>query len=153
MDEQVLSLRDSVRVVMRCRRILAALGAVGLLLGIIYAVAVPALVSAKTEVLLPPAPLSSSGTPTRDVNTEVDIATSPGILNPAAKAAGINLPYTTLQHRVVASGVTTSLVQIVAKAPNVAEAEGLANAVATEFQLPVHSELRAGQRYSAGIER
>lgn len=133
MDEQVLSLRDSLRVVLRCRRIVAVLCLVGLVLGIGYAVAVPDLYSAKAEVLLPPAPYSSSGVPTRDIQTEVDLVTTPGILNPAAKAAGVNLPFSTLQHRVSASGPTDSLVQIVVKAPSAAQAENLANAVANQF--------------------
>ena len=41
-----------------------------------------------------------TGVPTQDIQTEVDIATSPGILNPAASGGGLNLPYSTLQHRV-----------------------------------------------------
>jgi capsular polysaccharide biosynthesis protein len=132
-DEQVLSLRDSVRVVLRCRRIVAALCLVGLVLGIGYAVASPVLYSAKAEVLLPPAPYSSSGVPSRDIQTEVDLVTTPGILIPGAKAAGVNLPLSTLQHRVSASGPTDSLIQIVAKAPNAAQAENLANSVANRF--------------------
>ncbi len=85
MDEQVLSLRDTLRIVLRCRRIVLVIALVGLLLGIAYSVAVPDLVSAKAEVLLPPAPYSSTGVPTRDVATEVDIVTSPTILNVAAR--------------------------------------------------------------------
>ncbi len=133
MDEQDLSLRDSLRVVLRRRRIVAALLLVGLLLGIGYAVAVPGLASAKTLVLLPTAPLTTSGTPARDIATELKIVTSSGILNPAAASAGVKLPFTTLQNRVSASAVTDDVVQIVANAPDSEHAQNLANAVAKQF--------------------
>ncbi len=133
MDEQVLSLRDTLRVVLRHRRIVLVIALVGLLLGIAYGAAQSDLVSAKALVLLPPAPYSSTGVPTRDTQTEVDIVTSPLILTPAASAIGIKLPFSTLQHRVSASAPTDDLVQIVAKAPNAAQAEKLANEVASKF--------------------
>lgn len=65
MDEQVLSLRDTLRVVLRYRRIVLVIALVGLLLGIAYGAAQSNLVSAKALVLLPPAPYSSTGVPTR----------------------------------------------------------------------------------------
>ena len=93
MDEQILSLKESLRVVLRYGRVAAVIALVGLLLGIAYGVSQPALASAKSEVLLPAsAGNSSSGVPTQGIATEVEIAMSPGILNPAAKKAGISLP-------------------------------------------------------------
>jgi capsular polysaccharide biosynthesis protein len=133
-DEQILSFKESLRVILRYRRVAAVVALVGLLLGLAYAVSQPALASAKSEVLLPAsAGNSSSGVPTQGIATEAEIATSPGILNPAAKLAGISLPYTTLVHRVTVTGITVTLLQIVAKSSSAAQAERLANDVALEF--------------------
>lgn len=134
MDEQILSFKESLRVVLRYRRVAAVVALVGLLLGLAYAVSQPALASAKSEVLLPPsAGNSSSGVPTQGIATDVEIATTPAILNPAAKEAGVSLPYTTLVHRVTVTGLTVTLLQIVAKSSTAAQAERLANEVATTF--------------------
>jgi capsular polysaccharide biosynthesis protein len=143
-DEQILSLKESLRVVLRYRRVAAVIALVGLLLGLAYAVSQPALASAKSEVLLPAsAGNSSSGVPTQGIATEVEIAMSPGILNPAAKKAGISLPYATLVHRVTVTGVTVTLLQIVAKSSSVAQAERLANDVALEFVASATSQSSA----------
>lgn len=144
MDEQILSLKESLRVVLRYRRVAAVIALIGLLLGIAYGVSQPALASAKSEVLLPAsAGNSSSGVPTQGIATEVEIAMSPGILNPAAKKAGISLPYTTLVHRVTVTGVTVTLLQIVAKSSSAAQAERLANEVAQEFVASATSQSSA----------
>jgi capsular polysaccharide biosynthesis protein len=133
-DEQILSFKESLRVVLRYRRVAAVIALVGLLFGIAYGASQPALTSAKAEVLLPPsAGNSSSGLPTQGIATDVEIATTPAILNPAAKEAGVSLPYTTLVHRVTVTGVTVTLLQIVAKSSSAAQAERLANDVATTF--------------------
>jgi capsular polysaccharide biosynthesis protein len=133
-DEQILSFKESLRVVLRYRRVAAVIALVGLLVGIAYGVSQPALASAKAEVLLPPsAGNSSSGLPTQGIATDVEIATTPGILNPAAKEAGVSLPYTTLVHRVTVTGITVTLLQIVAKSSSEGQAERLANDVATTF--------------------
>jgi capsular polysaccharide biosynthesis protein len=133
-DEQILSFKESLRVVLRYRRVAAVIALVGLLVGIAYGVSQPALTSAKAEVLLPPsAGNSSSGLPTQGIATDVEIATTPAILNPAAKEAGISLPYTTLVHRVTVTGLTVTLLQIVAKSSSAGQAERFANDVAGTF--------------------
>ena len=133
MDEQILSFKDSWRVVMRHRRVAAVCAVLGLIAGLAYAVAIPSLVSAKSLVILPPAASGTSGIPTIAIGTEIQIAMTPKVLNPAAKAAGLNLPYATLVHRVTVTGLTDELLQIVAKAPSASQAEALANSVATNF--------------------
>ena len=45
--------------------------------------------SAQSIVLLPPSSTDSSGQPTRDVATEIEIAMSQPVLEPAAQKAGI----------------------------------------------------------------
>jgi capsular polysaccharide biosynthesis protein len=132
-DEQVLNLRESLRVVMRYRRVVGVIALVGLIIGLGVAFATPTLVSAKNLVLLPSSPTSSSGTPQRDIQTDVEIALSPTILVPAAKKAGVDLPYNSLSHRVVITSITDDIISIVAKAPSPAQAEKFANAIASQF--------------------
>ena len=118
---------------MRYRRVAAAIGAIGLIVGLGYGITVPSLVSAKSLVLLPASASNSSGVPARSISTDVQIAMTPAILNPAAKVAGVSLPYTTLVHQVTVTGVTNDVLQFVAKAPTASQAERFANALATTF--------------------
>jgi hypothetical protein len=131
-DEQIFSFRDTLRIVFRYRRVAAALGLVGLLAGLIYAIAVPQLTSAKSLVLLPDA-ASNSGVPVRSIATDVQIAMTPTILVPAARSAGVSLPFTTLVHRVVITGLTDDVMQVVAESSSGAQAERLADAIGTTF--------------------
>jgi capsular polysaccharide biosynthesis protein len=131
-DEQIFSFRDTFRIIFRYRRVAAALGLVGLLAGLIFAIAVPQLTSAKSLVLLPDAS-SNSGVPVRSVATDVQIAMTPTILVPAARAAGVSLPFTTLIHRVVITGLTDDVMQVVAESSSGTQAERLADAIGTTF--------------------
>jgi capsular polysaccharide biosynthesis protein len=132
-DEQILSFKDSLRVVLRYRRVAAAVALVGLFLGLAYAVAAPDPISAKALVLLPAAATSSSGIPTYSIATDVEIAMTPAILDPATNAAGISEPYSTIEHQVSVTASTPNVLQIVAKSSSASKAERLANAVATTF--------------------
>jgi hypothetical protein len=114
-------------------RIALVFGLVGLLLGLAYAVAVPALMSAKSLVLLPASPVSSSGAPQRDMQTEVEIALSPTVLMPAAKKAGVDVPYNSLLNHVAITSITDDIISIVAKSSSPSQAERLANDVAMNF--------------------
>lgn len=132
-DEQVLSFKESLRVVLRYRRVVTILAAIGLVVGLASALALPTLVSAKSLILLPSSPIGATGAPVRDPLTDVAIALSPTILTPAAKTAGVNLPYGTLVKRVSITSFTDDVISIVAKAPNAAQAEAFSNAIANQF--------------------
>jgi len=132
-DEQVFRFKDTVRVVGRHPRPVLLIALIGLVLGLLYGIAVPALVSAKTMVVLPPQAAAYSGAPTRDVQTEIAIAMSSSVLVPASIDAGEKLPFLTIQKRVSITAVTDELLQISAKASTASQAEQLANAVAAEF--------------------
>jgi len=132
-DEQVLSLRESLRVVLRYRRVVTILAAVGLVVGLAITLALPTLVSAKSLVLLPSSPIGTNGAPVRDIQTDVLIALSPTVLVPAAKTADVNLPYNTLLKHVSITSITDDVVSIIAKASSPTQAEALSNAIANRF--------------------
>jgi capsular polysaccharide biosynthesis protein len=132
-DEQILSFRESLRVVLRFRRVVTIVAAIGLVIGVAVALALPTLVSAKSLVLLPSSPIGTNGAPVRDIQTDVSIALSPTVLTPAAQKADVNLPYSTLLKRVSITSLTDDIVSIVAMAPNPAQAEALSNAIANRF--------------------
>jgi capsular polysaccharide biosynthesis protein len=134
-EEQALNLKESFRVVLRYRRAVAICAAAGLVLGVVAAAVLPSYSTAKSVILLPPSPVNSSGTPTRNIQDDVALALSPLILTPAAKAAHIDLPIQTLQKRLTVSAVsgTDDVISIVAKGTSGAQAIVLANAVANQF--------------------
>jgi capsular polysaccharide biosynthesis protein len=132
-EDQYFSFKDTVRVLARRPRPIFVLALIGLLLGAAYGVTMPSLATARALVLLPPAPASYSGLPTRDVSTETAIVLSAVVLVPAGKNAGLSLPYSTLQKRVSATGLTDDIIQVTAAASNGQAAQKLANAVAQEF--------------------
>jgi capsular polysaccharide biosynthesis protein len=132
-DEQVLSLRETLRVVLRYRRVVTILAAIGLVVGLGVALSLPTLVSAKSLVLLPSSPIGTNGAPVREVQTDVLIALSPTVLMPAAQKAGVHLPYATLLKHVSITSITDDVVSIVAKASSATQAEALSNAIANQF--------------------
>jgi len=134
MDEQVLNLRESLHIIRRYPWLLVALALVGLLGGLAYTLVSPAMDSATALVELPPSPLQpGSDVPTRDIATEVAIATTQGVLDPAARSIGLHLGYSTLQRRVGVTALTDDVVQITAQGSTPRAAEALANAVAAQF--------------------
>lgn len=133
MEEQVFSFKETLRVILRRPRILVALGLVGLLAGLALALAMPAYSSAKTLLLLPPQGAAYGGVAGPSAQTDVEIASSATVLEPAAKSVGLKLPYATLQKRVTITSVTGSIIQIVAKSSSPSQAIRLANAVGDQF--------------------
>jgi capsular polysaccharide biosynthesis protein len=118
---------------LRYRRVVMILGAIGLVIGLVIALTGPTLVSAKSLVLLPSSPIGTNGAPVRDIQTDVAIALSPTVLTPAAKKAGVDLPYGTLLKHVSITSITDDVVSIVAKASGATQAEALSNAIANQF--------------------
>ncbi|GEM_PF-1082459 len=133
MDEQVLNLSDSLQIIRRYLRLVLALTLLGLAVVLAYVALVPSMSSAQSIVLLPPSSTDSSGQPTRDVATEVEIAMSEPVLEPAALKAGLVLNYSVLQHRVAVTALTPDVLQITAQASTGRVAENLANAAARSF--------------------
>jgi capsular polysaccharide biosynthesis protein len=124
--------RASVRSLARRWRLLSAFLAVGLLAAFAYTSLSPRHLGARSVVLLPPPPVSGSGT-TRDMGTEARIATSAPVLATALKATRTNLSVDQLRQLVSASAVTSSLLEIRVDDASSSRAVKLANAVARAY--------------------
>lgn len=133
MEEQPLDLRQALATLGRHRRLIAALAVVGLLAGVGASFALPAPHTATALILLPSSPLDPSGQPTRDPDTEIEIAQSPVVLDAAGRHVHPRLGYSdALSHTSVIS-TTDDILQVTAKQPTGRRAEELANGVATSF--------------------
>jgi len=133
MDDQVISLRASYRVIRRYPRLLLVSVLIGFLVGLGYAVVVRPMSSAQSLVLMPASALDSNGLPTRDVKTDIAIAMSPRVLDPASDIAGLTLSFSSLQRQVVVTAPTSDILQIEAQGSTAIQAIRLANAVAASF--------------------
>lgn len=138
-EDQALTLRAIVRDVRRSLPIIVVLALVGLVAGIAYAVARPSLPSASSQVLLPASATNAQGQPIQGQDTDVQIALSQAVLEPAGRVAGLSLPYRTLQQRVTVTTPAPNILQITASDPSARGAEHLANAVASQFLAYVNS--------------
>jgi capsular polysaccharide biosynthesis protein len=125
MSEQALDLRRSAAIAWRYKTVVAIVAAFGFLLGAGYASIHPALLSAKTLVVLP------QNTP--NMGTEVVVAGSDPVLNSALQSlpAGTTLP--SLRTAVQVKTVTSTVISISAKARTAAAATATANAVAASY--------------------
>jgi len=108
----------------RSALVVVAFTLAGLVSGLAYAVAVPALWSASALVRVP----ASS-----DPQTDVAIALSAPVLVPGSRAAWIDLPFNTLQRRVTVTSPTTGILQVTAQARTGRRAALFANAEAASF--------------------
>ncbi len=106
---------------------------IGLVGGLAYCLVEPALPSASSYVLLPASGTNADGQPIQDPLTYAQIILSPGVLAPAAKAAGVELPFQSLQHRVTVTAVTNDDLQITVRAATGRQAINFANDTASEF--------------------
>jgi len=97
-----------------------------------YLILRPPLYTATSLVLLPGASSASNSatTPANDMTTAGEVATSSGILTPAAREVDPSLSPDVLRERVHAVGVATNVLSITADGMNGSQAESLANAVA-----------------------
>lgn len=132
-DEPTLTLRSLMRDLRRSLRIVLVLVLAGLVGGIVYAVVEPAMPTASSYVLLPASGTNADGQPIQDPQTYAAIIVSPSVLSPAAKAAGVTLPFQALQHRVTVTPVTADDLQITVKAASGRQAINFANDVALAF--------------------
>ncbi|HWD77503.1 MAG TPA: hypothetical protein VG497_01420 [Kribbella sp.] len=140
MGAQQLDVRKSWRAIRRHRLIVAAVAAVGLLGGIAYGLAVPAMQTATSLVVLPPpaanepaaaaAAGGGGGTATQAIATQVYIAGSEPVLKSAGQNLTPALPAEKVRTRVKVSAVTDDIIKIDAKGTTAQQSMQLANAVA-----------------------
>ena len=108
MSEQALDLRRSLSIAWRYKTIVAIVAAFGFLLGAGYASIHPAMLSAKTLVVLP------QNTP--NMGTEVVVAGSDPVLNSAIQSLPAGTTLVSLRTAVQVKSVTSTVISISAKA-------------------------------------
>ncbi len=133
MNEQPIDLKASLNILWRRRVLLVAMALLGVCGGTAYSVLRPPLPTAVALVLLPPSSTSVSGAPTRDMKTEIVLATSRPVLSEAGRAVSPPVDATQLKHHVVVTALSQDILQVQVGATRSSEAETLANAVAADY--------------------
>jgi capsular polysaccharide biosynthesis protein len=132
-QERPFDTRASWRSISKRWRVVGVFLVVGLLAAFAYSALSPRRLVAHSLVLLPPAPVDGSTTPTRDMGTETRIATSSPVLERAIRATDLNVSVDDLRQRVAASAVTSSLLEIQVADTSSRRAITFANAVARGY--------------------
>ncbi len=133
MSEVPLDARSTVRSISRHWRLLAVCILFGVTAGVLYAALVPRWPTARSQVILAPADAAANGQSTRDMGTEIQIATSSGVLNQAGKVVRPRLTASTLQDRVDVTAPTQDILEIRVRAATSRDAIALSNAVANSY--------------------
>ncbi len=148
MAEQV-DMRSVVSVVRRRTRLLALLALLGVLGGIALVTWRPPLYTSTSRVLLPPAAATSSGEQgSWDAGTQVSIAQSDAVLDPASKAVSPPLSRRQIRALVTISAPTPDVLLIKARGSTRSRAEAIAQAVAeaeVAYQAEVNSSVSAAE--------
>jgi capsular polysaccharide biosynthesis protein len=132
MSEQPLDLRSSLTGLWRRRFFVGALGVIGLCGGVAYAKLEPPLQAANALVIVQSG-TTGGGAPDMDLPTEILIATSDPVLSAAGQAVSPPLTAAQLRSRLAVTALSADIIQVEAKAPNVAQAIVLANAVSSDY--------------------
>ncbi|MET9274977.1 hypothetical protein [Kribbella sp. NPDC003557] len=143
MSAQQLDVKKSWQAIRRHRLIVAAVAAVGLLGGIAYGLAVPAMHTATSLVVLPPPPATDAEKATQagaqSIDTQVFIAESEPVLKSAGQNLSPALTTDQVRDRVKVTAVTQDVIKIDAKGQTAQESMQLANAVAGIYLVYVTS--------------
>jgi len=131
MAEQSVDLRSTLSILRRHRLVLTFAALAGVLAGVGLVWLRPPMYASTSQVLLPPVQQSADGvTPTRDVNTEIRVAMSDGVLGPAGQAVTPPMSVQALSKRVEVSAPTTDVLVITSRAETPERAEALSRAMA-----------------------
>jgi capsular polysaccharide biosynthesis protein len=129
--EQSVDLRSTLSILRRHRLVLALAALVGVLAGVGLVLLRPPMYASTSQVLLPPVQQTADGqTPTRDVNTEIRVAKSDGVLGPAGQAVTPQMTVQAMSKRVDVSAPTTDVLVITSRAETPGRAEALSRAMA-----------------------
>lgn len=143
MSQQALDLRGSIQIVRRHRKIFWSVAAIGLLIGALYAVLRPPMLTSTALVVLPEAPVPSdqsvaSGPGQGEgaaayVDTQAVVATSTPVLSAALPGVSPPVSIQALRARTQAATLTDSILEISVSGGTAAQAEAAANAVASSY--------------------
>jgi capsular polysaccharide biosynthesis protein len=125
MSEQALDLRRAMQILWRRKGLLLIFAAVGLLLGSAYTAVKPPAPVGQALVLLP--------STIKDESTQAVIASSDTVLQSARQSVDRNLTLEALRKKITVKELTSNVLAVTATGPNAADAEELANAVATSY--------------------
>ena len=133
MAGQVMDVRSSAAFLRQRWRSIAAMAVVGMALGVLYVVLVPAQLSSTTLLLFPQA----SGLPSQSgedtTTTQVHIVRSTPVLDRAGKAVRPALSGAEVQQRVQVAARTANLIEIQGLSRNAQQAQALSQAVADAY--------------------
>jgi len=133
LNEQVLDLRRAVRALRRRWRVVLALFAIGVGVGVVVTLKTPRVYIATTDVLLPPSPVDSKGLALRDIETELHIARSSDVVGQAAAALQPPVRAAVLRPRIQVRPLSTDIIEVVAAADSGRNAAQQADAVAEAY--------------------
>ncbi len=134
MQEQPLDVRAGIDIIKRRRIMVGAVGAAGLMAGILYWASHPAMPSATAQVLLPTsASTATAAGSSPSTATQKVVATSPLVLGPAIKSVSPPIKESLLRNRVKVTAVGSNVLSVTVKDPRPKDAVKLANGVATGY--------------------
>lgn len=144
---QGLDLRRSLTAMSRRRVPLLALVAVGIVGGVLVAVLQPPTFVARSSVLLAQSSVDASGTPVRDMETEVNIARSAEILAQAGAAFDPPAVPEALRGRIRVEAASSDILEVQAEAGSASRAAMEADAVASSY-VNYSNDITSGQARS-----
>lgn len=158
MSEKALDLRGSVRIVRRHARLVAAVAAVGLLLGGAYSTLKPPQLTSTALIVLPQstqaasaAAAQSSGSSSPYTATQAVIVRSTPVLTAALSSARPAMSLDALRADIQVNSLTTYILSISAGGKSGSDAEATANAVANSYIAYVNSSNSPIQQVSARL--
>ena len=134
MTEQPLDLRRVVRALLRGIRTVGVCLAAGIVASLLYTVIRPPLYHATALVLLPASAVDSTGQPTRNINTEVQVAASGDVLTIAAGELHPKPHVSELKDHLKVTAPTPDILEFTAKAVTGGRAIAAANAIADGYR-------------------
>ena len=130
MTEQIIDLRSTWAILRRRAGVLVLAGAVGAAAGGAAVYLHPPAYSSTSLVLLPPPPQGAVSAGAHTIDTQVQIASSESVLEPAGRAVTPRLDTSQVANRVNVEARTTDVLQITATGDTPTQAQALAEAVA-----------------------
>jgi capsular polysaccharide biosynthesis protein len=141
MAEQAMDVRSSAVFLRRRWRALAAVGVVGVALGVLYVTLVPGQLSSTALVLLPKAGESSGAA--EQTETQVQIVLSTPVLEKAGRSVTPVLTAAEVDQRINVRARTTRLIEIQASSRRAPQARAVSQAVAEAYITTLHENARS----------
>src|SRR6266571_7886377 len=143
MSQQAMDLRRSLKIVRRYKRLVGAAATVGLLGGAFYTALHPPLLMSQALIVLPPV--------TRDVPTQVVIASSDPVLAAAQRSLDPAPTINDLRRQVQVKSLTPNVISVSALGASAVQAEDIANAVATSYVTYISTPKSPGGQVQAQL--